>query len=294
MNQKYEGFHKRKLYFNDQSFQEKDNSKIKRRPTSTIHSQISNADDLGFHLLPTKTKYSFKKKIDFKTDTPTIILNKGNNYTNIKNKMLESSLSRINIYTNEEKLDFLVSQIIDIKSEISGFKSEISNAKTEIVDEIKKLGDIIKGSFEQFSLLISGIITNKGQNKIKYDKNEKENNSNLYKNDINPKESKKISSDNSYNNQNEEYTYYYSKDLKKTMNIQRQGKDSYGNKFKHNSNMPEYSNIKKTDTKNNSSDNEIDSEKIKMSNNQDKPKSIRRFYKEKNSSNSSSKSIKSE
>ena len=64
--------------------------------------------------------------------------------------MLESSLSRINIYTNEEKLDFLVSQIIDIKSEISGFKSEISNTKSEIVDGIKKLGDIIKGSFEQF------------------------------------------------------------------------------------------------------------------------------------------------
>jgi hypothetical protein len=155
---------------------------------------------------------------------------------------------------------------------------------------------IMENLSEKFGtlILINGNITNKGQNQIKNDKNENENNSNLYKNYINPKESKKISSDSSDNNQNEEYTVYYSKDLKKTMNIQRQGKDSYGNKFKHNSNMPEYSNIKKTDTKNNSSDNEIDSEKIKMSNNQDKPKSIRRFYKEKNSSNSSSKSIKSE
>ena len=74
------------------------------------------------------------------------------------------------------------------------------------------------------------------------------------------------------------------------MNIQRQGKRSYGNKFKRNSNMPEYSNIKKTDTKNNSSDNEIISEKINMSKIQGKPKSIRRFYKEKKSS----KSIKSD
>ena len=90
MSQKYEGFHKRKIYFNDQSFQDKTNNTIKRRPISTIHSQISNANYLGFHLLPTETKYSFKKKNDFKTDTPTILLNKGNNYTNIKKKCWNS------------------------------------------------------------------------------------------------------------------------------------------------------------------------------------------------------------
>lgn len=292
MNKRYEGFRKRRLYINDQSFQENDsNYAIKKRPISTFQSQISNAKDLDFHLLPTKTKYSFKKKIDFKADTPTILLYKDNSYISIKKKkeMFESSLSRINLYTNEEKLDFLVSQIIDIKSEISSVKSEISTAKSEIVDGIKNLGDIIKGSFEQFGLLISDIISNKGLNQIKYNKDKNENSSN-----INSNESKKISSENSSNNKNEEYIYYYSKDLNKTMNKQRQGKGLYGKRLMYSSNIPEHSNLRKSGMKNNSSDNEIICEKNKIEKNQDKPKSIRQFYKEKNSSNSSSKSVKTE